>query len=173
MTGRAKITELQQSFSIIDQDVVGLDVGVEDVALSQVLQGQQELLGVAPDGGHIDAHLLAILFQDFSQVHGQGLEGQTQMLLVKEASVQPETVKLVIRIRLVQPSKDLQFFQTSFVHDFVVPDDFDAHFFATTSCVTGTNYVGEHTLASVSKDMISLIQDFTRLHSAKPKKSFL
>lgn len=31
------------------QDIVGLDVGVHDIALLQEIQGQEQLLGIYPD----------------------------------------------------------------------------------------------------------------------------
>ena len=55
------------------------------------------------------------------QVHGEWLEGKTQVLLVVEASEQPEAVELVIRVGVVQAPQHLGLFQARLVHDLVVP----------------------------------------------------
>ena len=56
------------------------------------------------------------------QVHGEWLEGKTQVLLVVEASEQPEAVELVIRVGVVQAPQHFSLFQARLVHDFVAPE---------------------------------------------------
>lgn len=51
------------------QDVVGLDVGVQDVAPFEQLQGQEELLAVGAHGFDVKADVFAILLQHLSQIH--------------------------------------------------------------------------------------------------------
>ena len=63
MYGGPQIAELEQRLGLVDQDVVGLDVGVDDVALSEQLERKQELLRVGPHGVDVDTHVLAVLFQ--------------------------------------------------------------------------------------------------------------
>ena len=65
---------------------------------------------VRPDGPETDSDVLAVFLEDFSQVHGQRFEDETEMLFVEEISVQPQTVVLVVRIGLVQTSQQFEFF---------------------------------------------------------------
>jgi len=51
------------------QDVVRLDVGVEDVASLEELQGQEELLAVGAHRLDVETHVLAVLLQHLPQVH--------------------------------------------------------------------------------------------------------
>ena len=66
---------------------------------------------VRPDGQETDAHVLSVLLEHLSQVHGQGFEDETEMLLVEEVAVQPQAVVLVVRISLVQPAKQFKLLQ--------------------------------------------------------------
>lgn len=51
------------------QDVVRLDIGVQDVAAFQQLQGQEELLAVRAHRLDVETHVFAILLQYLAQVH--------------------------------------------------------------------------------------------------------
>ena len=65
---------------------------------------------VRPDGPETDSDVFPVFLKDFSQVHGQRFKDETEMLLVKEVSVKPQTVVLVVRIGLVQSSQQFEFF---------------------------------------------------------------
>ena len=55
------------------QDVVGLDVGVQDVAALQQLERQEELLAVGAHSLDVQPHVLPVLLQHLPQVHAEGL----------------------------------------------------------------------------------------------------
>ena len=78
--GGPQIAQLEQRLGLVDQDVVRLDVGVDDVALSQQLEREEELVRVRAHRVDVDAHVLAVLFQHLPQVHGERLEGEAQVL---------------------------------------------------------------------------------------------
>ena len=59
--------------------------------------------------------MLSVLFEDLPEVHGEGLEGHAQVLLVEEGAVEPEAVELVLNISLVQPPESLQLFQSGLI----------------------------------------------------------
>lgn len=52
-----KIGELKRAETLVDEDVVGLDVGVHETPRGHVLQRCHELLCVLLDGVNIDARL--------------------------------------------------------------------------------------------------------------------
>lgn len=51
------------------QDVVGFDVGVEDVAALQQLERQEQLLAVGPHRFDVEPHVFAVLLQNLPKVH--------------------------------------------------------------------------------------------------------
>jgi len=42
---------------------------MQNVAFLQQLQGEQQLLGVRADGLHVQANIVAVLFEHFAQIH--------------------------------------------------------------------------------------------------------
>ena len=86
------------------------------------------------------------------------------MLFVEKVSVQPKTVILVVRIRVVDPPERLELLETGLVHDLVVPDDLDGHLLLAPETVPGPDHVGEHPLASVAVHGVPGVQDLSYPH---------
>lgn len=103
----SEIAQFQHGLGLVDQDVVGLDVCVDDVALFHQFESHEQLLGVGPDRVDVDANVLAVLLEHLPQVHGEGFEGQAQVLLVEKVPVQTEAVELVVGVSLVDPPENL------------------------------------------------------------------
>ena len=74
MGGGAKVRQFEGHLGLVDEDVVGLDVGVDDAGLLEDLQRQQHLLHVGPHRLDVQTHVLAVLLQHLPQVHAQRLE---------------------------------------------------------------------------------------------------
>lgn len=62
------------------QDVVRLDVGVEDVASLEQLEGQEELLAVGTHRLDVEPHVFAVFLQHLSQIHAEGEERTNEEL---------------------------------------------------------------------------------------------
>jgi hypothetical protein len=60
---------------------------------------------IRSDSTQADSDMLSVLLENLSQVHGQRLEDETEMLLVEEVPVKSQAVILVVRVSLVQPSQ--------------------------------------------------------------------
>ena len=69
MRRRAEVAEFQLEFTLVDQNVVGLDVGVKDRAFLEQFQREQQLLRVGSHRLDVQADVLAVLLQHFSQIH--------------------------------------------------------------------------------------------------------
>ena len=72
-----------------------------------------------------------------------------QVVLVEEVPEQPNTVELVIRVRLVELLQDTQLLQARLVHHLVVTDDPDGHFLVPLQGVASTHHIAEHPLPRV------------------------
>lgn len=59
----------RQDLASTYQNVVWLDVGVQDVASFEQLEGQEELLTVGAHGLDVEPNIFAILLQHLSQIH--------------------------------------------------------------------------------------------------------
>ena len=111
----AEIAELEHKFGLVDEYVVRLDVGMQYLALLEQTQRSEQLASVGAHRGHVQAHILAVLFEQLAQVHAQRLEDQAQVLLVVEAREQSQAVELVLRIGLVQLAQKLELFHATLV----------------------------------------------------------
>ena len=58
--------------------------------------------------------------EHFPEVHGEGLEGEAEVLLVVEAAEEAEAVELVFRVGVVEAAQHLGLLQTRLVHYLVV-----------------------------------------------------
>ncbi len=67
---------------------------------------------IRSDSTQADSNMLSVLLENLSQVHGQRLEDETEMLLVEEVPVKSQAVVLVVRVCLVQSSQQFKLFQT-------------------------------------------------------------
>ena len=86
------------------------------------------------------------------------------MLLVEKVPVEPETMILVIRVRIVDPPERLELLETGLVHDLIVPDDLDGHLLVTPYAVPGPHHVGEDPLAGVAVHSVPGVQDLSYPH---------
>ncbi len=88
---------------------------MEDVGFLEKAQGHEQLVAVGAHGLDVEADVLAVLFQDFTQVHRQRLENEAEVVLVEEVPVETQAVVLVFGVGTVQLFQDLQFFKARLV----------------------------------------------------------
>lgn len=84
---------------------------MEDVALFQQAEGEEQLLAVGPDSFDMQSDILSVLLQDLPQIHRQGLKHHAQVLLVEEVSEESYTVVAVFWISVVQFLQNLKFLE--------------------------------------------------------------
>ena len=66
---RAEVAQLEQQLGLVDEHVVGLDVGVQDRGPPQELEGEEQLLGVRAHGLDVQPDVLPVLLEHLAQVH--------------------------------------------------------------------------------------------------------
>lgn len=63
ISSRAEIAQLEHQFALVHQDIVGLDVGMQDLAFLEQPQGTKQLTGVGAHGRDVQAHVLAVFLE--------------------------------------------------------------------------------------------------------------
>lgn len=96
------------------QDVVGLQVSVENIALAHQTQSQEHLLSVGSNSFQVDAHVTSEFLQDFTQVDAQILKDHAKMTFVFEVPLESNHMFLVLWIGLVDLLKNLYLLHTGF-----------------------------------------------------------
>jgi 6-pyruvoyl-tetrahydropterin synthase len=66
---RAVITQFDHQLGLIDENIVGFNVRMKNIAAFQHFQRQKKLLTVGPDGLDVETDVATKFFQNFSQIH--------------------------------------------------------------------------------------------------------
>jgi hypothetical protein len=88
---------------------------MEDVALFQQAEGEEQLLAVGPDSLDMQSNILSVLFEDLPQIHREGLKHHAQVLLVEEVSEETYAVVAIFWICVVQFLQNLKFLESGLV----------------------------------------------------------
>lgn len=102
MTGRTEIAQLKHRLALVDEYIVGLDVGVQQITALEQLEREKELLRVGLNGLDVQTNSVAVAFQQLTQVHIKRFGDETQVAFVLEGAVKTQAVVLVVSVHVVQ-----------------------------------------------------------------------
>ena len=88
---------------------------MQNPSLFQQFESQKHLLRITSDSFDVDATILAVLLEDFPEVHGKRFHDHTQVSLVEEVTEETKAVELVFWISVVKAFEDLQLSKTCLV----------------------------------------------------------
>lgn len=88
---------------------------MQDSGFLQQFEGEQQLLRVTAHRFDVQPDVLAVLFQDFSQIHGQRLKHHAQVLFVEKMTDESQTVHFIVRVCVVELFQNVQLLQSSFM----------------------------------------------------------
>lgn len=109
--------------AVIHQNVIGFYISMENGALLQKFQSQQQLLGVRSNGLDVKSDILAELLENLPKIHAQWLHDHAQMLLVVKVPVETQAVVAIFRVGIIELLQELQLTDSSFVPKIIVSDE--------------------------------------------------
>mmetsp|Transcript_66058 Transcript_66058/g.184681 ORF Transcript_66058/g.184681 Transcript_66058/m.184681 type:complete len:346 (-) Transcript_66058:749-1786(-) len=121
----AQVADLDQVVPGCDQDIVGLDVRMDELAPVDVLEGDEKLPRVRPDGFQRHALVLRVLLHCDPKVVPHALEDEAQVVAVDKVAQQADDVSFVATIRCGQALEDLDLLLSGLSHHVVAPHDLD------------------------------------------------
>ena len=95
---------------------------MEDGALLQQVDREQQLMRVALHRLHVQPDVVAVLLEELPQVHAQVLEHQAKVVVVVEVAIELQHVEHVRGIGLVQLLQRLQL-----THTGLAPKEWEEH----------------------------------------------
>lgn len=111
---------------LLEQNVLGLEVAVDDAVLVQRVQTLQDRVGELPDQREAEA-LELVLLDELVQVHAQQLEGHADVVAEGEVLQHVDDVHARVLVLLPQVLQDADLLRCLPVETLLVADHFQSH----------------------------------------------
>ena len=125
--GRAEIAQLDERLAVVDQDIVGLDIGVKHVTLRKQRKRQKEVLRKDAHGAKVEAHIAAHRANELAKIHVKRLEHKAEVAAMLKGRDKPYQVLLVRRVRVIKLAQYLKLLLARLVHRLIAANHLDRH----------------------------------------------